>query len=57
MNKDLGMEKEYKCEHCGKEMSKQDYYELNGLCIDCWEDKYKQEEDLYRYKNEESWKK
>lgn len=35
MNKDLGMEKEYKCEHCGKEMSKQDYYELNGLCIDC----------------------
>lgn len=48
------MKEEYKCEHCGKEMSKEDYYELNDLCIDCWEDKYKQEEDLHRYKNEES---
>jgi hypothetical protein len=38
-------DKEYHCEVCGKEISKEEYESYDGLCWECWDDQLTEESD------------
>ena len=38
-------EDEYRCEVCGREISKEDYDAYDGMCRECWDDQLTEESD------------
>lgn len=37
----------YRCEICGREISKEEYETCDGMCWECWEDQLTEEEDMF----------
>jgi DNA-directed RNA polymerase subunit RPC12/RpoP len=37
--------KKYECAVCGKEISKQEYEDYEGMCWECWDDRLTEESD------------
>jgi len=38
-------QKEYRCEVCGRKISKEDYEDDDGMCWECWDNQLTEESD------------
>ena len=38
--------KKYECAVCGKEITRDEYEDYNGMCWECWDDQLTEESDV-----------
>ena len=37
---------EYHCEVCGREISEEEYEAFDGMCWECWDDRFTEESEM-----------